>query len=605
MQLIDEKFKEVSPTDTVKKIKDILNSIDVQVEESWNDSGLSNCFSLNLFANGGSPFSNGKGVTKEFAQASAYAEFIERLQGGLFFYKNQSIIRDREMDIHSYAPDVKYMSVEELESEGEWMDYIIKALGNPSITRKAIAQQCKIYACSDDGRILTLPFYSLFENKYVYLPMGFVDQIYATNGCCAGNTREEAWVHAFSEILERHATLKYFISGEAAPKIPEETLQKFPVVSNILSEIRENDEYNVEVFDLSDGIGYPIVSTRIISRKTHKYQVNVSADPVFEIALHRTFTELFQGRNINNMHMTNNGRIINKLSNSIKINNIVNQLETGNGLFTADYFANELCCKREPSIFKDNSNKNNRELLQYAIDVFRKIGKPVYVRNFSYLGFPCYRFVIPGFSEAFILKLNETVPQYAMADDTARIGRNITEANDQDLNMFLFYNNMIRDLHSRYNYFGRLVGLPLTGISNQTLSSITRAFAAFKLKRYNEAIAFLKPLTYSNLNQEDKSYFDCVIKYIELVNSNIDEQKIKSILPKFFYPEYTDKLFSYIDKGLTPFDDYLLRCDTYRCNLCKHNKSCAYNKCKHMIKKAGEIYSTFYHGQNETEFTLK
>ena len=51
------------------------------------------------------------------------------------------------------------------------MDYIIKEYNNPAITRESIAKQCKMYACADDDRILTLPFYSLFEKKYVYLPM--------------------------------------------------------------------------------------------------------------------------------------------------------------------------------------------------------------------------------------------------------------------------------------------------------------------------------------------------------------------------------------------------------------------------------------------------
>ncbi len=207
MRIIDEKFKETTPTETVQKIKGILDKLGIEVTEQWNDSGLSNCYSLNLYANGGSPFSNGKGVTKEFAQASAYGEFIERLQVGLFFYKHQSIISNREMDIHSFAPDAKYMTVEELVENGEWMDYIIDALGNPAVTRKTIAEHCKIYSCSSDGRVLTLPFFSIFENKHVYLPMGFIDQIYATNGCCVGNTRAEAWIHAFSEILERHSAV--------------------------------------------------------------------------------------------------------------------------------------------------------------------------------------------------------------------------------------------------------------------------------------------------------------------------------------------------------------------------------------------------------------
>ena len=99
MNHIDEKFKDAKPEDTVKKIKGILDSLNIEVSEKWYDSGLDNCYSLTVRAKGGVPLTNGKGVTRELARASAYAEFIERLQGGMLFYKYQSIIRDPDMNL--------------------------------------------------------------------------------------------------------------------------------------------------------------------------------------------------------------------------------------------------------------------------------------------------------------------------------------------------------------------------------------------------------------------------------------------------------------------------------------------------------------------------
>ena len=178
---------------------------------------------------GGLPSANGKGVSKELARASAYGEFIERLQGGLFFYKFWEIGRDADMDLPGFAPDIKYVTMKELEETGDWMDYLIQSYGN-GLTRNAIAKFCKLYAHTDEDKIATVPFYSLFEGKHVYLPIGFVDQIYATNGCCVGNSKEEAWVHALSEMMERHASLKMLTSGEAAPKFSEDVLKQFPTV---------------------------------------------------------------------------------------------------------------------------------------------------------------------------------------------------------------------------------------------------------------------------------------------------------------------------------------------------------------------------------------
>ena len=114
MHHIDEKFKDSTPTATVEKIRGILDQLGIPVRECWNDSGIDYCNSVNLSANRGIPGYNGKGVTKDFARASAHAEFIERLQGDLLLTKFQSLKRQKEMDIQSYASDGKYMTVEEL-----------------------------------------------------------------------------------------------------------------------------------------------------------------------------------------------------------------------------------------------------------------------------------------------------------------------------------------------------------------------------------------------------------------------------------------------------------------------------------------------------------
>ena len=506
------------------------------------------------------------------------------------------------MDIHSFAPDAKYMTMDELIENGEWMDHIIDTLRNPAVTRKTIASHCKVYSCSKDDKILTLPFYSLFEDKYVYLPMGFIDQIYATNGCCVGNTRQEAWIHAFSEILERHSTLKTMSSNKPAPLIPEETLQKYPIVSKILSEIRKNNDYHVEVFDFSHGIGYPVVSTRIISKKTKKYIAKVAADPVFEIALHRNLTELFQGRNIHNVHMSNSGRILPKpLKGEEKIKNIVNQLETGDGLFSADYFTNELC-ETKASEFDDNSNKTNAELIEYVTDVFRKTGKPVYIRNCSFLGFPCYRFVVPGFSEAYIDKLSEIIPQYAFGHDAAGIFKNVQNATDNELNMFLFYDNMLRGTFSRYHNFSHLSGLPFKRAINLFLAYITRAYIAYRLKKYSDVIKHLHVAINGAQNEDDKEYLSCIIKYIELLSASIPMEKIKVILPKFNYKKDTDRLFGLLDKGQTPFDEFLVSCDIKNCSDCKHKDVCNYDEIRELTINAGKIYREFTNGQSREEF---
>ncbi len=599
MQYIDEKFKEIAPYETVRKIQDILNGIGIEVFENWHDSGIENCHSLTLAPKGGSPFSNGKGITKDFARASAYGEFIERLQGGLFFYKFQSINRDPELNIHAFAPDARYMTVEELENEGEWMDYIIDTYDS-KLTRKTIAEQCKIYDCADNGKILTLPFYSIFEDKYVYLPISFVDQIFATNGCCVGNTKEEAWVHALSEMMERHASLSVLTEGKSAPKIPQEVLDRFPTVTKIINEIRKNGNFDIEIYDYSIGNGFPIVSTRIINKTTHSYLVNVAADPVLEIAVERTLTEIFQGKNVKNFTSSHSGDILAKLTDFPIQSNVINQLETGNGLFTADFFAEEITCNKKPTEFADNSNKTNKELLSYLLDLYRDLNKPVYVRNFSFLGFPCYRFAVPGFSEAFSVKLSSPFMEYAIADQSSKTLKNITKASKDELNWLLIYNKMISTVFSRYYNFGRLAGIPVSGDENSLFACTSRAYASYKLGNYSDAIKHIEPVLKSNAHSDEiKDYFSCVKLYLKLKSSNVEDEKIRIILKKFYKEEYPEQLYKNLDDGLSPYDGYLIDCNWMDCENCKHNSICSYAACKKLIVTAGKHYKDFENGQSK------
>jgi len=602
MQYIDEKFKDMKPEDTVRRIQDILRGIGIEVEEDWNDSGVESCYSLTVSARGGVPSANGKGVTKEFARASAYGEFIERLQGGLFMYKFQSVGRDPDMNLQNSAPDAKYMTVEELEENGEWMDKVIMACKNPRVTRKSIAKLCRIYACADDGRILTLPFYSLFEKKHVYLPIAFVDQIYATNGCCAGNTREEAWVHALSEMMERHATLAMLTGGQAAAKFPDEVIGSYPVVSQIIRDIRSSGKFDIDIFDYSIGNGFPVVSTRIINKTNHSYRVNVAADPVFEIALQRTLTELMQGKNIKNFTSRHAGKIVNDSAQLAAISNVINQLETGSGVYSADFFANEIVCKKEATVFEERRDKNNRELLDYMLNLYRELDRPVYVRNFSYLGFPCYRFVVPGFSEAYIARLSESFPEYALADEACKTMKMPKIASENDLNWLLGYMKLISGIFGRYHFFGRIAGVPLSGSANIKLACMTRAYAAYRVGQYDNAIKFMEPWLKSDATDEEKAYFACVERYIELKKMGVEAEKIQLILGKFFEAQYVNKLYDVLNQGKTPYDEYLLQCDRENCDRCQYKTVCCYDGIRKMYAKVGAVYQTFVNGQAVTEF---
>ena len=591
-EYIDAKFKERAPLETVEIIQSTFRDLGIEIEENYNDSGLENCFSYHIqVKNAATISSNGKGITQEFARASAYGELIERAQCGLYFYKFQSIYQDPLMNLQSFAPDKKYVSLQELQEIGEWMDPIIEAYGS-DLSREKIAQQCKMYACTNDDKILTVPFLDIIQNKLVYLPVGFIEQIYSANGCCAGNTREEALVHGFSEILERRCDIAALMKGSGLPQIPNSVLSEYSTVKRIIDRIKNERIYDIAVFDLSEGYDFPVVATRIINKKTQGYVVNAAADPVLEIAIQRTLTEIFQGRNIKAFSSSHSGRILKSIDDFPKNHNVLNLLESGNGIYTADFFAEEQLSSRTYTHFSDSRNKTNTELLATILDLFKSLNKPIYIRNNSFLGFPCYKIIIPGFSESRSFNLTANIQEYALAGQAAQVLRCPSEVSESDLYLLLMFYSKIQTAYSRRNNFGRLSGLPISGPANQYQLYITLSYAAYRLGKSKEAIMYIDKLLQLTLLEENtRDYFRCVKQYLQLKADNYCSKTIRTILYKFHQSEIANRLYSLIDNNYTPYKDYLLNCTHSECDSCILKQACSYQNCKTIIQRLGKTYN--------------
>ena len=600
MQYIDEKFKDASPEATVENIRNILKSINIEVNEKWNDSGIENCQSLTLYAGKGFPSANGKGITKAFARASAYGEFIERLQSGLFFYKYQSLENDPDVNLQCFAPDSKYFTKEELCDNAYWFDYLTQSY--KGLTKEELARQCEMYAHTDDGKILCIPFYSLFEDKYVYLPAGFIEHMYSANGCCVGNTEEEALIHALAEIMERKASTSAIIGGNSFPEIAEETLQSFPTVSKILARLRECEELDVKIFDCSIGNGFPVVSTRIINKKSHGYHVNFAADPILEIAIQRSLTETFQSRKLSTIALNDVKPILSSSSSIRTSANVLNQLETGNGAFSADYFAEELTCTKKATEFENNSSLNNKELLKKTLELYKQLGNPVLVRNYNFLGFPCYKVIVPGFSESRAMKLTEPIQEYSLGDLVSKILRNPKKFTKADISMVSMLNKMIANIYTKRGNFRSLAGLPMDSDTSVLLWNVTMAYCSLVMGDVKAAIASADALSKRiTLPEEDRLYFACVRQYLTLKQIGTAEDKLNIILAKFNKKQDIDKLNQNLAKG-TPFDEYLLECDPAKCQNCRYNTTCQYDYIRTVIGNAGEVYSKFTNGQDRQHF---
>ena len=603
--IIDTLFKDADPVKTVENIESIINGLGFCVEERWIDSGLDNCYSLQAIIAGTAVSSNGKGITRELARASAYGELIERLQSGLCFYKKESMeVANPGFSLQSYAPDGRYMTKEEMIADGEWMDDILKnEKGGP--TRKNLVDIAFTLAGGGkEGKILNLPYYSIFEDKYFYLPAHFIKFAYTSNGSCAGNTAEEAWVHAISEIYERHFGLNHLRSGKPAPEIPANLIKDYKTVNKIIRDLREKSGITVKFLDFSDGCGYPVVGTLFTDKATHSYRIKVACDPVLEIAIERTLTEGLQGRNIKKI-LTGRNRKIETTGAYSCDSNIRNQLESSSGYFNADFFAPDFHAATTASVFKNNIKKTNKTLITEYLDTLRRENRRVLVRNYSFLGFPCYKFIIPGFSETFDLNLSNPLPDYLLADMAAKILKDVRHASNSDLALLLAY--LKTDLRKSVRYdFSRLCGIPMIYCKSY-LIEMHCAYAAWRTGNYNDMYTALSNAANFAFKDADRDLAECLLQYFELKKSSErSEEEIAEILSNLFCADTINRIKENYNNYGDGFGDVLLRCDLAGgfCDTCKYKQYCTAENTLNLIAAVGEHYGQFITGQSRENFNV-
>ncbi|MBI9100205.1 MAG: YcaO-like family protein, partial [Spirochaetaceae bacterium] len=123
-----EKYKDAKPEDTVERIQKILKQTGIATTETWGVTNIKNCHYLRVAICGSNFGTNGKGATREFALASGYAEFMERLQTEYYYTGEYSEKTHNEYGFY-YAPDEKYVNTEEIAKESNpWIDLLLDKL---------------------------------------------------------------------------------------------------------------------------------------------------------------------------------------------------------------------------------------------------------------------------------------------------------------------------------------------------------------------------------------------------------------------------------------------------------------------------------------------
>ena len=254
--------------------------------------------------------------------------------------------------------------------------------------------------------------------------------------------------------------------------------------------------------------------------------------------------------------------------------------------------------------FPDHSSLSNKELVHIVLDTFKKKGLTVYIRNYSFLGFHCYKFVVPGFSESRGLRIPQKMQQYAFGELASLALRNMRKADDLAMQDVLFHKSLIKGVHSREYYYPFLAGLPLAHGDHSTSAAVHYSYAAWRLGNHKEALNHLGTAIAYCADEMKKDYLECIRQYLRYSNDGMTREQIFPILSRFFHREHIRRLEDSLAKHGDPFSDLLMACQLPHCASCPHREVCYYEESKRIIHNTGLRYKQFIQGQSPEHFQI-
>lgn len=586
--LVDEKFKDCSPIETVERIIGILNNLGICVEEEWGEHSVSNCYALSLIMRQTRMRTNGKGKTKELARASAYAEFMERLQSGLLGNAEKQDYSDCKMMDKNQA----MLHCKDIFTS---TSRIISEFYDTNISAESILDSCFGFNYGKD-QIEVIPFYNVTEDTISYVPTDLMMPLYGSTGNSAGNTPEEAIVQGTSEIIERWFQRYFMCKDLVPPTIPEDYLKQFPNSYETITEIR-NKGLDVIIKDCSMGTGYPVIATAVINKNNHCYHVHMGASPVFEIALGRSLTETFQGRVISSVADTSLTETAKGNASTFKKGYI-----HGRGAYPIFFFSENSSFDFVP--FEDRSSCNNKELLSYVLNFIRERNMKLYIRDVSHLGFPSYKIIVPEMCSASMEFLTSPLPISALTGKTKSIRRCLKEASDEQL-----YEMQLLNRHKiEYNFVDRipkasiLMKIPISDnpLIDRAVGYIHVGYVEWSCGDYSVADHYIAAL--SNLKIAGISdYFSCLRLVRIIQKTNADLVSILSSLSLFYEADVIEMIRKVCTENSNPFAPYVVSCHPEKnsCSICQYKESCRLTHQHAINTKVNEFVKTF---NNEKAF---
>lgn len=529
---------------------------------------------------------NGKGMTREYALASAYGEFMERIQ-------NLILISNRSLFYNSSLDDMNSEFAAKVKNDDLKLNYHY-APDEENVTWSSDFQH-KYHGILDESELMfgnqlflgeevaLLPYVNIISGEVTKLPQQLIMANGTASGMCAGNTRFEAIVQGLCEILERYILQKLYLENLSFPTIPEEWFVGTDILKKI-KKIEQEKDIRFIIKDCSCGMDIPAIGVVILDNKALRYTFHIGVDPSLITALERCITETYQGYNEIQWFNVNW-----ELQNRIQIEYTQKEIEcfkfrqNSSGQLPISIFKNKgdfpLCSPDNDWAISDEND------FIKLMAIFKKLGRDVYIRDVSFLGVPAYHIYVPGMSGLRTAQMLKKSP-VAFMNRSLLPNKNMNNENLRAIVEMIKYDPFYGP--TRYN---------LDDKWQYTDKDYQLAMLLYTLGEYNDSLkhieTFLSKHVFSEYIQE--AYYHCIRNFIW-----IKSQRTQHMPDFVIYPYYLQlSAKKMLEKG---YMETMPTCP--KCETCKIKNGCRIFNVFKLVKQMEKCYSNNVPSQTQLAESL-
>ena len=227
-------------------------------------------------------------MTETYSKASCLAELYERFCAYIWSYSNNFFLKPDVMNLRKQKYGYYFYPNEKELTKEEYLNsvYVHKAFSEilPNLEDETFYNFMHFFS---NDKVIGMPYNSFTEDKVVYQDFHAIFRKIGSTGLATGNNIEEALVQGSSEIFERYITEKFY------NEIQTEYYQ-IPYENEQTQKLKEAG-YNLYLYDLSYNFNLPVILLVIQNNKYQTVYMKFGSAPIFDIAIERCFTEIYQG----------------------------------------------------------------------------------------------------------------------------------------------------------------------------------------------------------------------------------------------------------------------------------------------------------------------